>query len=76
MNPRTRSRALVRVRRAVQVALAALMLAMVLLGHVALLTLGALDALVAAAIGTRRIGRIAWELATVIRTTYLKETRR
>ncbi|MDF5758637.1 hypothetical protein, partial [Spongiactinospora sp. TRM90649] len=65
-----------RIRRALQVALAALMLAMALLGHTALLLLGAADAYVTAVIGTRRIGRIAWELATVIRTTYLKETRR
>jgi hypothetical protein len=58
------------VRAYLLAAVALLMLALAFVGHVAALVLGALDALVTAAIGTRRIALLSRQLANVARDTW------
>jgi len=47
-----------------------LMLALALFGHATLLIVGAVDALISAAVGTRPLGRLARQLADVVNTTW------
>lgn len=51
-------------------AVALLMLALAFVGHLAALALGAVDALLTAAIGTRRIALLSRQLAGVARDTW------
>lgn len=60
------------VRARLLVALAWLLLALAYLGHIAALLLGAVDALVTSAIGTRRIALLSRQLADVARRTWEK----
>ncbi|MGW4641783.1 hypothetical protein ACWEN6_24915 [Sphaerisporangium sp. NPDC004334] len=58
------------VRARLLAALAVLLLALAYLGHVVVLAAGAVDALLAAALGTRRISVLSRQFAHVARDTW------